>query len=287
MIKNKFPGSSLLLALSMALVISGGCAQQAVKQTQEQKPAPAPVQSGMFGIEQKAVDILKASSDRLAAARTMKFNAVVFYESPSRPGPPLIYATKSEVALQRPDKLRVITPGDGPATEFYYNGKTIMAFSPSENLVAIADAPPTIDAALEEAFHSAAIYFPFTDVIVADPYKDIADGLTLAFYIGKSQVVDGTTTDMVAYETHGTFVQIWIGTKDKLPRMARAVYRNDPAQLRHGVMFSNWKLDAAIPASAFSSSKANKAKRIPFDRPDAIIPPGVNPMAEGAPDKTK
>jgi len=283
MIKNKFPGRSLLLALSIALIISGGCAQQAVKQTQEQKPAPI-VQPQ---IEQKAVDILKASSDRLSAARTMKFNAVVFYESPSRPGPPLIYATKSEVALQRPDKLRVITPGDGPATEFYYNGKTITAYSPAENLIAIADAPPTIDAALEEAFHSAAIYFPFTDLIVSDPYKDIADGLTLAFYIGQSQVIDGTITDMVAYETHGTFVQIWIGAKDKLPRMARAVYRNDPAQLRHGVMLSNWKLDAAIPASAFSSSKANKAKRIPFDRPDAIIPPGVNPMAEGAPAKTK
>lgn len=283
MIINKFPGRSLLLALSLFLIAAGGCVQQAVKQTQEQKPAPI----AQPQIEQKAVDILKASSSRLAAARTMKFNAVVFYENPSRLGPPLIYTTKSEVALQRPDKLRVLTPGDGPATEFYYNGKTITAYSPAENLVAIADAPPTIDAALEEAFHSAAIYFPFTDLIVADPYKDIADGLTLAFYIGQSQVVDGTLTDMVAYETHGTFVQIWIGAKDKLPRMARAVYRNDPAQLRHGVMLSNWQLNGAMPAKTFTFSKAKSAKRIPFDRPDAIIPPGVNPMAEGKPAQTK
>ena len=287
MIKDKFLGCSLLLTLTVLLTSAVGCAQQTVKQTQEVKPVPVPVQSGMFGIEQKAVDVLKASSDRLAASRTMKFTAVVFYESPSRVGPPLIYTAKSEVALQRPNKLRVITPGDGPASEFYYNGKTMMAYSPAENLVAIADAPPTIDAALEEAFHSAAIYYPFTDVIVADPYKDIAEGLTLAFYIGQSQVVDGTLTDMVAYETHGTFVQMWIGAKDKLPRMARAFYANDPLQLRHGVMFSNWKLNAAIPAKTFSSSKAMKANRIPFDRPDALIPPGVNPLAEDNPAKTK
>ena len=63
----------------------------------------------------------------------------------------------------------------------------------------MADAPPTIDATLKAAYDSAAIYFPFTDVIVADPYQDIADGLKLAFYIGQSRVVGGTTTDIVAY----------------------------------------------------------------------------------------
>ena len=101
----------------------------------------------------------------------------------------------------------------------------MVAFAPAENLIAVAEAPPTIDAALKAAYDSAAIYFPFTDLIVADPYKDIADGLVLAFYIGQSKVVGGTTTDMVAYADNETFAQIWIGAEDKLPRMVRAVYR--------------------------------------------------------------
>jgi hypothetical protein len=125
--------------------------------------------------------------------------------------------TKSEVTLQRPDKLRVIMPGDGSASEFYYDGKMMVAFAPAENLVAVAEAPPTIDAALKTAYDSAAIYYPFTDEIVADPYKDIADGLVLAFYIGQSNVVGGTTTDMGAYANNAVFVQIWIGAEDKLP----------------------------------------------------------------------
>src|SRR5208283_5618031 len=102
-------------------------------------------------------------------------------ESPSRFGQPLIYSTKSEVALKRPEKLKVITLGDGPPSEFYYDGKVMMAFAPTENLVAVADAPPTIDAALQAAYDAAAIYFPFTDLVVADPYKDLADGLKVAF----------------------------------------------------------------------------------------------------------
>ena len=137
-------------------------------------------------LEPKAIEILKASSSRLAAARTLSFTAVAGYESPSLPGPALLYTARSLVTVQRPDKLRVLTPGDGPASEFYYDGKTVMAYTPSANLVAVANAPSTIDATLEAAYKTAAIYFPFTDAIVADPYGDIAPRLELAFYIGQS-----------------------------------------------------------------------------------------------------
>ncbi len=106
----------------------------------------------------------------------------MIYESPSRLGPPLAYMTISDVTLQRPDKLRVITKGDGPRSEFFYDGKTMTAFAPKENLVAVAPAPPTIDAVLEAAYEQAATYIPFADVIVADPYKGmVADGLDMPF----------------------------------------------------------------------------------------------------------
>jgi hypothetical protein len=219
-------------------------------------------------LEPKAIEILKAMSDHLAAAKTLKFTAVTTYENPSRLGPALAYHTLSHVTLQRPNKLQIISPGDGPASEFYYNGKTLMAFAPTENLVAIAEAPGTIDQALQFAYETAVIYFPFTDILVANPYGDIAGDLKNAFYIGQSQVIDGTTTDILAIATDKVFAQVWIGTKDKLPRMIRAVYRDDPSRLRHQVTFSNWQLDMAIPPDTFGSTRANAAKPIPFKRPE-------------------
>ncbi len=205
----------------------------------------------------------------------MSFTAVVSYESQSRFGPPLVFTTKSDVTLVRPDKLRVVTFGDGPPSEFYYNGKTMMALAPVENLVAVAEAPPTIDAALEAAFDSAAIYFPFTDLIVADPYKDIAEGLKVAFYIGQSNVIGGTTTDMVAYVTNGVFVQAWIGAEDKLPRQVRAVYLNDPALLRHEMELSNWQLDPVVATEFFESARAAGANRIAFAKPSLPALPAL------------
>jgi len=276
------------VALGVSLAVSATAQQPAPPSTlSAAPPAPQAAPPGPPAIEPKAIEILKASSAKLAAAKTMSFTAVTSYESPSRLGPPLVYTTRSEVTMQRPDKLRVITPSDGPASEFYYDGKTMMAFAPAENLVAVGAAPPTIDGMLKAAFQSAAVYFPFSDVVVADPYKDIADGLQVAFYIGQSQEVGGTTTDMVAFAHDDVLVQVWIGVADKLPRRSRAIYRNDPTQLRHQMDLSNWKLDVSVPAGTFTSARAAAAKRIAFERPEPV--PGAMPPAPppGAPPAKK
>jgi hypothetical protein len=223
-------------------------------------------------LEPKAMAILKAMSDRLAGAHAMTFTALATYESPAVTGQPLAYTVLSEVALQRPDKLRVISPGDGPPTEFYYDGKVMMAYAPAANLVAVDQAPPTIDAMLKVAYDKAAIYFPFTDAIVADPYKDLSAGLKLAFYVGQSRVVGGTVTDMVALANDTVQAEFWIGADDHLPRLARATFFNEPGNFRHVVELSNWKLDPQLSPADFTSDKAAKAPRIKFASPDEKLP---------------
>ena len=279
-------GALLLLTLSV-LFVARANAQPPQRAGKRSRTTSVPVPAVEPTIEPKAIDILKAASDRLAAARAMRFTAVVSYENPSVFGPPVEYTTKSDVVVQRPDKLRVITYGDGPRSEFYYDGTTMMAYAPAENLVAVAPAPPTIDATLKEVYDRAATYWPFADLIVTDPYADIADGLRLAFYIGQSNVVGGTTTDMVAYASDNVFVQAWIGADDKLPRMMRAVYRNDPAQLRHQMELSNWWLDVDVPADTFASPSAASAQHIDFDRPDRMPPPGSKSAAKSGASKTQ
>ena len=275
----------MLLLASAALLAIPNAQSKPKKKAKPVAAEASPAPEATPALEPKAIEILKAASSRLAAARTLKFTAVDFYESSSRHGHPLSVTTKSEVTLQRPDKLRVITSADGPASEFYYDGKKMMAYAPAENLVAVAEAPPTIDAALEAAYHSAAIYFTFTDLIVADPYKDMAEGLTLAYYIGQSRVVGATTTDMLAYVDKGVFVQIWIGAEDKLPRLLHAIYLDDPERLRHNLILSDWQLDAAIPADTFGSSKAASANPMPFAHPHPEPSPGAEPPAKGKPPK--
>ena len=277
MMKIATPWCRWTAALIVGVLAAGGVAAQsppaAKAPAQAAKAAKKPVEPAFkMVLEPRAMELLKATSARLAAAKSMSFTATVNYEYPSRLGPPIAYTMRYDVTMQRPDKLRVVMPGDGPASEFYYDGKVMMAYAPAENLVAVADAPATIDAALKTAFDTAAIYYPFTDLLATDPYAALTDRATLAFYVGPSGVVGGTKTDMVVWANDDVFLQLWIGVDDKLPRRLRAIFRTDPLELRHEMELSNWQLDGPIAQDAFASQKAQAAKRIAFASPVAGLP---------------
>jgi hypothetical protein len=253
----------------------------------KKKTAPPKIATpAQLELEPKAIEILKATSNKLASAHTLTFTAMETFESLSRQGAPLVYGNKYDTVLQRPNKLRVILEGDGPASEFYYDGKIVMAYAPTENLVAVAEAPNTIDKTLEAVFHSAAIYFPFTDLIVADPYGDMAPGLKHAYYVGQSNVVAGVTTDIVAFAGNGIFAELWIGADDKLPRIVHAIYLDDPDHLRHNLILSDWKLDAPVSDDFFTSSKASSAKHMQFAHPNPESAPGTRPTPKTPPAKS-
>jgi hypothetical protein len=206
---------------------------------------------------------------------------VASYEYPSRLGPPIVYSMRYDVALQRPNQLKIDVPGDGPASEFYWDGKEMIAFAPAENLVAVASAPPTLEGALKQAFDTAAIYFPFTDLLLNDPYAAISPGAVTAFVVGPSAIVGGIKTDMIVWANNDVFLQIWIGTEDKLPRRIRAQFRADPKNLRHDLELSNWQLDGPLAAETFSTAKARAGQPMAFATPGRKLPIGVKPIAKG------
>jgi hypothetical protein len=153
----------------------------------------------------------------------------------------------------------------------------MMAYVPSTNMVAVADAPPTLDTVLDEAWEKAAIYFPFADVIASDPYAELSKQLKSAFYVGRSIAVGGEPTDMIALAGDEVAAEVWIGVADHLPRQIRVVYANEPAHARYQTVFSDWRLNIRIAPGTFSSAKAAKAEHIDFAPPgDAAPPPEVN-----------
>ena len=48
--------------------------------------------------------------------------------------------------------MKVVTSGDGPPSEFLYDGKTIMEYLPTQNMVAQTEAPPALGAMLDEVY---------------------------------------------------------------------------------------------------------------------------------------
>jgi hypothetical protein len=287
---SRIAASAAATALMLGLFAGNGAwaqasAPAAARPAQAAKPAakakPKAVPAPLL-IEARAMDMIKATSARLAAARSMSFTAIVNVEFPSRLGPPLAYAVRYDVSMQRPDKLKIVQSGAGPASEFYYDGKAILAYAPAEDLVAVADAPPTVEGALKTAYDVAGTYFPFTDLLVADPNAALAAEVIHAFYIGPSNAVGGVPTEAIAWASKDVFLQMWIGTDDKLPRRIRAMFANDPLKLRHDMELSNWKLDGVQAADLAAAPKVQAAKRIAFAKPEAAPRPAVGALKQAA-----
>ena len=211
----------------------------------------------------------------------MSFTATVGYEYPSKLGPPLVYTTRYDVTMQRPDKLRIISPGDGPASEFYYDGKTMTRTRRSRIWPRCAEHRRRSTLALDAAFKNAAIFFPFVDLLAADPYAALTEGAILAFYIGQSSSVGGTKTDMVAWANKDVFLQIWIGADDKLPRRIRAMYAADP--LRAAPRAGAFQLAAGSGRLRRTHSPRRRCRRpgrMAFAAP-APPPRGMKPLTAG------
>src|SRR5436190_4015276 len=132
-------------------------------------------------LQPQAVDVLKAVGARLAAAHTVSVVAVETIETVSGAQGPSVSTKRSDVTLQRPDKLRVLVSGGAtPQSASYCNGNTMMTYSPDDKTLVIAKAPPTITECLRLAYRASAIDPSFIDVIVADSYNELIPGLTRA-----------------------------------------------------------------------------------------------------------
>jgi hypothetical protein len=242
----------------------------------QENPAPAAA-----AVDPRALAVLKASCAALAAARTLSFTATDTYERGARNGQPLYSTVKSQVTLQRPDKLKVIKLGDGTPDEFYYDGKQVMAYVPSLHVVAIADAPATVDEMLTSAWELAETHFPFADVIVSQPCDVFDEGMKSAFYVGQSKVVGGVTTDVIAVNLNNAEGEMWIGADDHLPRMIRTRHPSDPAHADYQTEYSDWQVNPPVDASAFTSAEAAQARRIAFLPPSLASARGGAVAADG------
>jgi hypothetical protein len=259
---------------SLKILLGAVCAAALLSPALAETPAApvtpaAPAAQAQPAISPAALELLKGMSETLAKSKSLSFNVKRAFEEPASTGQPLFYFVDSTVSLQRPDKLKVVVRGDGPPSEFLYDGKEFAVYLPASNLIAIESAPPNFEEMLEAAFDKAGIYFPFVDFIVSDPYTAITEKLTSAFVVGKSQVVGGVPTDIVAIANPSFHAQIWISAKDKLPRLAWISPVNGKG--RALLEFSDWRLNS--PLKFARSPAAAKAARIKFAKPGAPAAP--------------
>jgi hypothetical protein len=224
----------------------------------EASPPPPPI------VEQAALDRLKIMSDKLAAAKAFTYRSRSTVERPAKTGQFLTRFVESEVALERPNKLRVNTSGDMPGFQFYYDGTKVSAFDPQKNLYATMDAPATLDEMLPFVMEKVGIDFPSADFMFSNPYAEMTKGLTHAIVVGPSKV-NGTACEHYAYMGPASNWEIWIETGERaLPCRVAVTYKTVPNFPRFQIEFLEWNLKPRLNPAQFMFKQPAGAKQIEF-----------------------
>jgi len=254
------------LAVSFVTVVDNALARQAAQgRSSVSKKSDSPV------MHQRALNLLKRMSDTLSQAKTVRFSArsIVPVKGPSGMWVSL-YGT-SQVVKEGTSKLFAKTRGDFFPYDFYFNGTTVTAYSPSKNLYAERNEPGTVNSLIKNAYKEEGRSFPYADILVDEPYSVLTEGLINAVYVGQS-TIGGVKTDHLAFSNKGVEWQIWIGVQDHLPRLVDATYLDDASEPSYTVEFSDWKLNEPVKAEQFIFKDKSKAVKVEFRKPAAYGP---------------
>lgn len=225
---------------------------------------PSLLPAAESSIDPKALESLKRMSATLAAAKAFTYESNSIFEVPAATGQFLTLFSTSQVALQRPNKLRAQLGGEAPHFNFYYDGTTASAFAPATNVYSSAKAPGTIDAMLDGLENETGIRFVTAPLLLSNPYQTMTRRLSSAIVVGPT-VVKGVACTHLAFRSPGVNWEIWVESNSRaLPRRLAVTFTDQPNFPRTLVEFSRWNLNPWQGTGDFVFHKPTNAKEIPF-----------------------
>jgi hypothetical protein len=236
-------------AIALTLALAPALPAQVVNNLAA-KPATTPSQPGPE-LEQSAMNALKTMSEQLRAANSFSFDARIMREEPGTNGQMLDFFKNVTAQVERPNKARFTVQSDNSVVNVWYDGKNVTMMPLSGKIYTSLAAPSTIDATLSMLKDKLETHTPLRPFLSSDPYSILSDGLEGAYVVGFENVGNERSLHLAFTEPDADW-QLWLsGPNEVLPRRMVIVYKNVPGQPRVDIEFSNWCLNAAIPASAF------------------------------------
>lgn len=165
--------------------------------------------------------ILSAMTDYLAASPALSFDVDTSFEVVTTDGQKLAIASSASVALQRPDKVRVIRRGGFDTVQLVFDGTTLSVASGEANVYGQAELPGTVDQLIETLRSTYGRPLPAADLLSSDAGAILLENVTGMRDLG-SGVIRGQECDHLAFRTPEVDWQIWIAQGD-VPHPCRFV----------------------------------------------------------------
>ena len=213
-------------------------------------------------VEARAEKELKKMSEFLAKLPRFALEAEEsFDEIPD--GQPRMQLTKlRRIAVVRPNRVAADATGDTLNRASWYDGKTVTVLDKEHNAYAAIESTGTIDGTLDKLEDEYGVSLPLADILYADPYAVLTEGVSYGRYLGIHQAA-GVPCHHLVFSQATIEWQIWIDAGDQpLPRKLVITYVHEPGEPQYSATMRRWNLDPKFPEDLFTFEAPEGAHKI-------------------------
>jgi len=225
--------------------------------------APAAQAQGT-GVDPEAERLLRRMTDYMAGLKTFSVDTRDTLEAVLSSGEKIQFVMGASAIVSRPNKLRADRQGGVLSQAFYYDGRTLTLFNPSDNLYATVAVPDNIEGMMNFARNELDIFAPAGDFLYRNAFELFMQVTTGGMVVEKT-AIDGVKCDHLAFSGPEVDWQVWIAEGDQpLPRRYVVTTKGLASNPEYAVEMTNWNLSPDISGDRFSFTPPAGAKRIDF-----------------------
>lgn len=227
-------------------------------------------------IDEKATSLLKQMSDFLGSQDAAKVRIDSLTEVIYPSGLRLHTDRSTDIAVDRPDRMKSTTCNADRCVDIYYDGKTATVYTPAKNYYAAFDAPPTVAEFIDKAQDKYDMNMPAVDLLRRDSYDTLMNGVRSAAYIGQD-TVRGVKTNHLAFRREDMDFELWIQEgAQPLPVRLIITDKSRTGSPMFAATFTDWDLSPTFPGDYFTFVPPEGATKIAFIQ-DIRQPFGAGP----------
>ena len=227
-------------------------------------PVSTEVRAQAPAVDPAATKILKRMTDYLGSLKQFSVRTQNTLEDLLDSGQRVDFDVSASVIISRPNKLRAERKGDLISQIFYYNGKTLTLYNPTDKVYATEPAPGTIEGVLDFARESLGLTVPVADLVYRNAFPLLMQDVTFAKVVGKA-VIGGVKCDHLVFSRPGVDFQVWVADGGKpLPYKYVVTDTGIPGRLSVTTVMSNWNIAPAVDDARFTFVAPQGVKKIGF-----------------------
>jgi len=225
---------------------------------------PAETRAESPPVDPAATEVLERMTGYLGSLKQFNVQTQNTLEETLATGHRVDFDVSAEVTISRPNKLRSERRGDMVDQIFYYDGKTLTLFNPTNNVYATKPVPDTFEGLFRYMYESLGFGVPVSDLVYSDAFPLLMQDVNYAAVIDKA-FIGGIKCDHLLFSRPGVDFQIWV-SEGSMPLPLKYVVTDTttPELLSISTLMSDWNVEPKVDDGQFTFVPPKGAQQIDF-----------------------